>query len=292
MKQNPLFVPVTLDVLLMGKPGVEQLLADFTPKYDILDETNLLGDQITNPAFSSRQGLPGAHLHWTMPDALLHGTQAESGEVVFPELPNRWLVMRLRADDGCMLRKAWLVQSDTVTFTKRRTEEGMYKTAIPYLCYEEGQKLWKPAGKDGAYYAFLGETAQVGGGEPEVPGEGEPLSRLTAVGMGDHLFSAFYPLCQTVFGFYDPLENADKGDYTYLVCGYYSKDESDPFCGTDPELTAQGFGWTWEDKGGAPDSILCHGASCGVHWQGRDHSYIDHKGLPLELVLANTSSSE
>lgn len=290
MKNRPLLVPVTLDILLTGAPDIEKPLADFAPKYYMLDESCLLGDQITGSGFSTQSGLPGAHLHWTMPDALLHGTQEENGEIRFPELPNRWLIVRFQESSSRIQPKAWLVQSDAVTFAHARTDGGMRKTAIPYLCYDEARKLWMPAGKGGAYYAFLGEVKPLDDASPEPPGEAAPLERLTAVGMGDHLFSAFYPMCQTVFGFYDPLDGAREGDYTYLVCGYYSKDGSDPLCGADPQAAAQALGWAWEHEGDAPDSVLCHGAACGVHWQGKNHCYMERRGLPLELVIANTSS--
>lgn len=288
MRGRPLFVPVTLDVLLLGKPGEEQLLADFTPDYRLLNESNLFGNRIANSGFASKQGLPGAHLHWTMPDALLDGKQGEDGGITFPELPNRWIVMRIEAGVHCdsVKRKVWLVESDAVTYTREKTGQGMQKTSIPCLRYDEVEKIWKPAGKGGAYYAFLGNALEFAAENGEETGH---LDRLTAVGAGDHLFSAFYPLCRTVFGFYDPLDDG-AGTYTYTVFGYYDRDVSDPFYGADAETVAERFGWEWEKKRENPDSMICHGTAFEVHWQGRDYCYINRNGAHLDLVLANTSA--
>lgn len=289
MRERPLFVPVMLDVLLMGKPGKEEVLADFTPNYSMLDENNLFGDQITNSGFASKQGLPGAHLHWTMPDALLKGRQAADGSIEFPELPNRWIVMRFEvgAHRDRVKRKVWLVQSDAVTYTDGRTKEGIQKTAIPCLRYDESAGIWMPAGKDGAYYAFLGSEGELSARDDK---EAERFEKLTAVGAGDPLFCAFYPLCQTVFGFYDSLAEETAGTYTYMVCGYYDRETSDPFYGVDAQKIAAQLGWEWEKGEEAPDSVVCHGTVFDVCWQGSEHGYIDRKGAHLDLVLANTSA--
>ena len=39
---------------------------------------------------------PGVHLHWALPDALLRGKESEAGgELEMPELPDRWVVLRM-----------------------------------------------------------------------------------------------------------------------------------------------------------------------------------------------------
>jgi hypothetical protein len=281
MKDRPLLVPITLEVLLLGKQGKEQKLADFTPHYQYLDENNLFGDCITNSGFASKTGEPGAHLHWTMPDALLDGKQGEDGSLIFPELPNRWLVVRFEtvASRDRIKRKVWLVQSDAVTYTQG-------ETSIPCLRYDEKQEIWEPAGKNKAYFAYLGKSDEYKASNEQPANRFE---RLTAVGAGDHLFSAFYPLCRNVFGFYDSIEE-DAGTYTYQVFGYYDRESSDPFYGLDPAMLKEQFGWEWEETADEPDSILCHGAAFDVCWKGKDCSYVDHNDAHLDIVLANTSS--
>lgn len=278
-----------LDVLLLGNEANEEMLADFTPEYRRLDEEDLFGDVVTNTGFASRQGEQGAHLHWTLPDALLKGEQDEDGSMIFPEVPNRWLVIRLKeSEQGTgIARKVWVIESDAITYTKFKTKEGIPKTSIPCLVYDDKEKIYRPAGKDGAYYAYLGDVREYGTerSEPAVY-----MDKLTAVGPGDHLFSGFYPLCRTVFGFYDSLSGEDTGDYTYLVCGYYEKDTSDPFGYMSAEETAQRFMWCWDKETEQPDSVLCHGAAYHVNWQGPDHCYVKSPDRFLDLVLGYTSA--
>lgn len=287
MKQNPLYVPVELNVLLLGKSETERPLRDVFPKYDRLGENGLFGDDITNDNPVFRWGKPGAHLHWLMPDALLRGCQREDGEMEFPELPNRWIVIRLSSEGDHIRRKAWIIQSDKLSPPgERQTENGMEKSAAPCLLYDEKDGIWKPAGENGAYFTYLGDEAVYGS-------ETEPrsrLDRLTAVGTGDHLFAAMYPLCSTVFGFYDPLSEACAGRYTYLVCGYYSDSASDPFSGGSPEKTGEEYEWIWDETGISPDSILCHGAVYGVEWEGEDHRYIISDREKMDVAVGNTSA--
>lgn len=289
MKKQPLLVPVTLDVLLLGNSVKEKPLADFTPEYRRLDDDDLFGDCVTNTGFASGYGKKGAHLHWTLPDALLNGEQDEDGSLVFPEVPNRWLVIRLReSEEGTYIeRKVWVIESDAITGTESTTKEGISKTSIPCLVYDEKEEIFRPAGKDGAYYAYLGDVREYGTGKSKAMGY---MDKLTAVGVGDHLFSAFYPLCRTVFGFYDSLAEEEAADFTYLVCGYYEKDTSDPFDYMSIDEIAQRFMWNWEQGLQQPDSVLCHGAAYHVQWQGEEHCYVQSPDKFLDLVLGNTSA--
>lgn len=270
----------------MGTPGKEQLLADISPHYELLGITSLFGDGIANSGFCQRQERCGAHLHWTLPDALLNGVQDPDGTLHFPALPNRWLVVRLETSGGTVQRKAWLVQSDALSSAEVNQTNKMSRVSIPCLSYSSDTGLWEPAGKDGSYGIFLG-TAVPYNGTPDEPEAS--LDKLTAVGAGDHLFSALYPLCQTVFGFYDPLDGVEEGTFTYLVCGSYSRDGDDPLSGTDPLEAAKELGWSWAG-GETPDSVLCHGAVSGVVWKGPDNCYNPPRTDSVDLVLANSSS--
>ena len=54
----------------------------------------------------------GLHIHWAVPEALTHGKHSsDSGEVVYPALPNRWLI-RIKIDGKQHLR---IVESDYVS---------------------------------------------------------------------------------------------------------------------------------------------------------------------------------
>lgn len=286
--KHPLLVPVELRVMLAGSRERETMLADIAPHYERLASDSLFGDDITNDNLVMMSEHPGAHLHWLMPDALLHGIQDENGDLEFPILPNRWIVTRIWTEEDQIRRRIWMIQSDKISFDSDgiRTVEGMEKTPIPCLVYNDAERIWEPAGKNGSFYARLGD-AQIYGEEEEPQ---QTLDRLTAVGMGDHMFAALYPLCRTVFGFYDAMEEGE-GVYTYQVCGFYQNPTEDPL--SDPahlEETASEFGWTWDKDAGTPDGILCHGAVYGVSWKGKEKQYIDVSAVQAEVAVANTSA--
>ncbi|MDO4337643.1 MAG: hypothetical protein Q4C91_06085 [Eubacteriales bacterium] len=287
MNDKPLLVPITLNVLLLGNPGIEKTLSAAAFQYRLLGKDCLFGNEIMAGEFSTVQEYPGAHLQWILPDALLHGVQGEDGELSFPEVPNRWYIVRMRTNGGLVESRAWLVRSDVISAEKEgRTSEGMGKTALPALAYDDKKGYWVPAGDEGAYYHFIGDVVSA---EDEMK-EKDSVEKLSAVGMGDHLFSAMYPNSKTVFGFYDSMKNIQTGTFTYLVCGYYAREESDPFYGNE---TMSGdnnlMGWTW--KGAEkPRCMLCHGAVSKVEWMGREHCYQSQESLKGDLVLAATSA--
>lgn len=287
MKNSPLYVPIELDVLLLGDSHSEEELVEYAPKYNELAQDSLFGDKIVNNSTVFRAGLPGAHLHWILPDALLQGKQDENGELVFPDVPNRWLVLRMSVTGQTICQKVWIVQSDKLSVSPARTDNGMEKSAIPCIAYNEEKKIWEPAGDKGAYYAYLGD-AQEYGKEQEPPKES--LDRLTAIGVGDHLFSAMYPLCKTVFGFYDPLEDSDIGSYTYAVFGYYNTDTFDPLSGKTADEIVSELCWTWKNRGAVPDCTIFHGSVYGVEWKGRGCKYIETNKTKMDVALANTSA--
>ncbi|HEX6189820.1 MAG TPA: hypothetical protein VFZ40_17220, partial [Pyrinomonadaceae bacterium] len=64
----------------------------------------------------------GATLHWALPDALTHGITTTSQiadanqDLIYPFVPNRWLILRLYADStgtsGLRATKSWILESD------------------------------------------------------------------------------------------------------------------------------------------------------------------------------------
>ena len=65
--------------------------------------------------FSERAPRPkGAYLHWALPDALTGGSgTAHGGDVSFPPIPDRWLVVRLSTPQPGARRAvtAWVLES-------------------------------------------------------------------------------------------------------------------------------------------------------------------------------------
>lgn len=114
-------------------------------------------------------------------------------------------------------------------------------------------------------------------------------------------FSAYYPHCRNVFGFYDdlPADGIHKANISYLVCGWYQD-----AAGPEPLSllkTAQQLEEVLLMKlegTGLPETSLCHGLLCGIEWKGADFSY--PTGIPddpqpgevedkPDLALGNTS---
>ena len=86
-----LYVPVSVQALVAGKGG--QRVKNMRPSFSVLERM---------PLGSAAEAAPddvtilksGIHLHWTMPDSLLHGVK-KGEEVEFPILPDWWVVQRL-----------------------------------------------------------------------------------------------------------------------------------------------------------------------------------------------------
>ncbi len=279
---NILYVPVMLEGLVIGKNSPP--LADLAPDYSATAEIPL-GKYATR-LFGTKQEMPGIHLHWTMPDALLHGIHTgDDGEIRFPALPNRWIVQRIWAKNGEIRQKAWILESDFVTNHPLTGLEEYDRTSIPTFRLENG--LWEGAGLDGQIYGYLGSARDYGTENQE---EGYYLTELTVVGPGDASFAACYPKSRSVFGFYDSMEEEESGTYTYVLTGYYETGEKDPLTGADKE-TLEGLGWFCGDSEEIPQKTICHSVLKQVKWEGPEADY--PSGVPTEdisVYIGNTSA--
>lgn len=280
---NILYVPVMLEGLVVGKHSAP--IADLGADYATAAEIPL-GKYATR-VFGTKQEMSGIHLHWTMPDALLHGTQTSGGdgEIQFPDLPNRWIVQRLSVKNGEVRQKAWLIESDFVTNHPSVGLDQYGRTSVPTFQMEDG--LWKGAGRDGQVYGYLGSARVYGTDNQE---DGYYLPNLTAVGPGDPSFAACYQKCRSVFGFYDSMEGEEAGTYDYVLTGYYSDLEKDPLNGADEETLAR-LGWSVSDKSVIPEKTVCHSILKQVEWKGADNEY--PSGVPkgdIEVYVGNTSA--
>ena len=107
-------------------------------------------------------------------------------DVSFPPLPNRWLVQRV-VGSGPLTYNAWLIQSDAAP------EDGVPGITWPTF-NEQGPVEFKRIGACTALTESLSE-------------EDTPANpKITAVGPGNPSFSAHYPACRSVLGFYDPMD--------------------------------------------------------------------------------------
>lgn len=141
---------------------------------------------------------PGVYLHWALPDALTHGSQKvttkpggeQVTEIVFPAVPDRWLVLRLHPSQKV---------------ENRRTVRGWVLQAHDADPQPHDLDAWTEPG------AHLTQR--------------QPM---TALGHGDASWSAYYDNVVNRMAFYDHLEDVPAGPIAYLVCGWYSDPTLDP----------------------------------------------------------------
>ncbi|MFD0633513.1 hypothetical protein ACFQ9X_20050 [Catenulispora yoronensis] len=156
----------------------------------------------------------GVHVSWSLPRALRHGTQdPRTGEIGYPLVPNRWLVLRL---SGLQPRRAtgWVIESDC-PYTSQVKQVGVERTSM-YLPTPDTIRAWR-ASSDPYRHAVTLDPAAT---EPQVANLGIPFPLaqgwnerasapmfLTAVAPGNPAFGAYAPHNLGVFTFIDDLKD-------------------------------------------------------------------------------------
>jgi len=115
-----LLVPMHVDALAVGTSLPDRKMFQWTnlaPNFSKLEDdyhfgAELVGDRAgtANP-FDKARGLEtGIHLHFRLSRAFSYGSQQGAGDLLFPVIPNRWLVQRFGGKPSTY--KAWLIKSD------------------------------------------------------------------------------------------------------------------------------------------------------------------------------------
>lgn len=243
----------------------------------------------TEPFARHKKPRSGVHLHWFLPECLVHGIkEAEADEISYPFLPDRWVVTRVEVKrstyyDRHIRCKSFEVESNFISKEKNSYNDGSIRVPT-----EMGN--W-----------YLGRSGEYG----RLPAGGCYGGGLTAAGFGEPGFYAYYPNCRNVFGFYDDMEGvADDSQIFYQICGWYNEEERDPVYGLNGEelarkLRQMGFEFSREmpKKGsifwkpqGEGNALLLHGACYGLVWEGAGKDY--QSGVPKEnpqIAVGNTS---
>ena len=208
-----LLVPMTVDCLLVGHPDQQSTWAYTATNYLNL-ALGVLPD--VAPPLTPNPNPPGAgaHLMWTLPYALRHGSQQQSGQgagtITFPNAPNRWLVLRIQygAPGDTPTLSAGVIQSDLLS----------PMTANTISQYPD------PDNPDNA--------VQIGGYVPiqqwtSPAGPASPF--LQAIGPGTLSWAVAYDNIRDVFSVYDALPTPSAPlTYTYSVIGWYAAPPADP----------------------------------------------------------------
>lgn len=299
-----LLIPIHVDALAVGNQGSLPPKSMFqwtnlTPNFSKLQTeyqfgSALIGDTSSaGSPFDSASGLEtGIHLHFRLPRAFSHGRQQGEGALSFPAIPNRWLVQRFGGNPATYT--AWLIKSDAPTNES---------SATPWPRFPEDEKT-------PAEFKLIGTHTELTASWEQ---KDEPANvKLTAMGQGNPLFSAHYPACRSVLGFYDPLTKVSpRARLSYLITGWFSTAADDPLhtsAWRDGTISAQaerdfraknkipeGIALTpdqqakllWDawlrdrqwacdldESADAPSRILCHGLVRGITWQGGDWNYM------------------
>ena len=268
MSSNYLMVPIQVDALQVeSEKVVVQQAADFdmlpyfNGSYDMNGDNANLSEAISSQPFNNetlRLG-QGIHLHWALPDILTRGSAQDSG-IIFPEIPNRWLVRRARKDSVANVwstEKQWMVESDYL-YPETIDKEGVC-VSYPYKLNETGTHQT---------FRFVGRKMLLSVWNPDLQNDAtaEYLSSLTSVGYGNFYFSSFYPNCYSMLGFNDPDPGAIDDTLRYEVIGWYSSTDKDELRSyVDGLSIGSGFDemieskYNWKpDQDVKPDGLICY----------------------------------
>src|SRR5690349_2425425 len=115
-----LLVPMNVDALAIGSTGPNWILQVPNFADNMSKEGNFLGYQQLPSDMWNPYPCPyeqGIHLRWALPDGLTHGS-ADASDPSYPEVPNRWIILRLYTDYSQQSPKpaarAWIVESDFI----------------------------------------------------------------------------------------------------------------------------------------------------------------------------------
>lgn len=222
---------------------------------------------VVNPLSGSvaEQLEAGIHLHWAMPDGLTRGVQQPDGALVFPAVPNRWLVSRILKRADHIQAKQWVVESDRLMTEDEYTGTYFPVTRRKAVAIPVGWSLIAgndPVKDGGALYyrpsRRMGRVFELGAWQPVASAPGTPPDQvlhleelgaqataftggnapgpLKAVGPGGPAFAAYYPDCRSVFGFHDLFDDLGNDfdlatamfEVSYSVVGWHSHAAEDP----------------------------------------------------------------
>jgi hypothetical protein len=237
-----LVVPIQVDALLLkqgcsciGQDVNFQELPYFNATNQVLmnQDKPFLAESIISQPFKNDSLFleAGTHLHWTLPDLVTVG-KSRNGETIFPAVPNRWYVRKIKDNKP----EEWIIESDYIWDAEDKTCPIHALCTIP-LDINLNDEETDPEGitlKSGKQpYAYMGRKYTL----KEWREINNPKERywnhikkdpLTAIGWGSLVFDTFYAHSRSVFGMHDkdlPDDNAGmQNEYSYTVIGWYDRE--------------------------------------------------------------------
>lgn len=280
MSEQKILVPVYVEALLVDPATSEaEVWKDLSVNYSMIAAR--LGRNLEDgnlKELSSGLCEPGVHLHWALPAALTHGLNDENG-ITFPNVPDRWLIVRTNLDGDLLVQKKWILESS-------------YKG-------NDGTSKWVE--KSGTVFS----PTQIGRSfllDEQYAGDPIANDPLTAIAPGNPSFAAVYAACRDVFGFYDDMKGARAGVYSYSVFGWYSNSGHDPIRKLDDKADAMQqqirasilSRWhipSLEGAGDSPSGIVCHGHIHSVVYDntpGKRYTY-EGQRKAVNIAIGNTA---
>jgi hypothetical protein len=295
---SALLVPINVEALCVNSRTQTSVFMPALTNFDELPYNNnpsrqkpFLSELVGAQPFASGSPLElGVHLHWAMPDGLMHGEQAGDaapkagvGEPAsqafrFPLLPDRWLVTRTElGSPGASV--SWVVDSRFVAETVSGDLGNERSPSVPW------DNPTDPAYKKPPF-RYVGRKLRLENWA--APARQTLLPELTAASLGLLQAPAYYPGCRNVFGMHDPAP-AKAAEYLYTVIGWHAEPGDDPLTGKDAATTAQALGrLRWNASEGATFArTLYVGSVHSVRW---DAEREPKRRGPLTAVFGNTTS--
>jgi hypothetical protein len=268
---TPLLVPMAVQALLVNGAVQTDTSRPFQRWSTDYSALNVFTDP-TPASFADQENPPavGVHLHWKLPAAFTHGQAEESDKpVIFPFIPNRWLVGRLATASGAAAPTftAWIIQSDYLD-----PKLGTSPFAHPFNS-KPGQV----------------ELTQVGRNMPYEQWQTEPGGTLflRATGLADVTFTAYQPGLVDVLSFHDDVAGiAEDTMLTYWVCGWYSDPAQDLLATSTPAA----LNWSvLGDAGATPAISVVHGLVHGLQWQTTVPTKVDPDASSMKVAVGYTA---
>lgn len=224
---SPLLVPITVEAIVVNDPvrlGTEAflrtqmrygLLAQYANAQPGLDgnDTNF-----TTPGYKFSDYYNGVYLKWRLPDFFTHGQQdSVTGEMAFPRVPNRWLIVRNGGPVEKRTSTAWILESD-YQYPANTPPSAKTYSQMPSLYVA-------PDAANGnlPYGVFMGRNTPLGSWA-----ESGVSLELKAIGPGNPAFAFYQPTNNNIFSFVDPLNAEGPQTLTYMVAGWFADSTADP----------------------------------------------------------------